>query len=327
MFATTSRQQKTALLLAVAGLIAAGAALAGFWRIAVAVLALLLVAAVFVLLDIRRRSAGLSQRLAELTALVDARDRPPQGPDTGAALERLAAAAEATRKLVKRQPQEIEALLHLYSRVEPRDAMPAAGQWSLNPRGLLDLYMLVQRYRPRLVMELGSGTSTVWLGYALAETGSGRLVSVDHDAMWAARTRDMVGRHESAVAPTEVRHAPLTAVDVGGQRYRWYQPEALADVDHIDLLVVDGPPSRTGEQARYPAVPALLARLAPGALIVLDDAARGDEKAVIARWVEEVPGLVREPSGDGRQAVLRYAPDGRTGSHTQAGTHEVATHG
>jgi hypothetical protein len=55
----------------------------------------------------------------------------------------------------------------------------------------------------------------------------------------------------------------------------------------IDLLFVDGPPKATGPQARFPAIPVLLSQLSDDALIVLDDTAREDERAISDRWVAE----------------------------------------
>lgn len=302
---TTVRQRTMSITSVLAGLVAAVAAAFGAWQLAGCILALLVTAMLLVQLEVRRRVADLmrqSRQSRETQARMER--RLPQGGDD--AVERLVTMAEATRKLVKKQPQEFEALLQLYSWVKPQDAMPGSGVWSLNPRGLLNLYAVVQRHRPTTVVELGSGTSTVWLGYALAaHGGSARLVSLDHDAQFADRTRETVQLHQSAMAPTDVRHAPLTEIEVAGEKYRWYRPDELADVEQIDLLVVDGPPSRTGRLARYPAVPMLLDRLAPGARVIVDDASRGDEKEIVRRWMAEVPGLHREPSAVERQLVLR----------------------
>ena len=56
----------------------------------------------------------------------------------------------------------------------------------------------------------------------------------------------------------------------------------------IDLLLVDGPPGygEGMERSRYPALPALEPRLAPGAMVVLDDASRPGEREIIERWTE-----------------------------------------
>lgn len=220
--------------------------------------------------------------------------------------------AEARREIlatVQDQTREVEALFQLFARVSPDEPMPPSGRWALAPTGLLNLYALVARYKPRLVVELGSGTSTVWLGHALAGRGDVRLVSVDHLAEFAGGTRLAVERH-GLTGHVEVRHAPLTATRIGDEEFRWYDAAAFAGLDRIDLLLVDGPPGTTGREARYPAVPALHGRLAEGALVVLDDANRSDEKKIVQRWIDGTPGLERVPTTLGEQAVLRY--QGRT---------------
>src|SRR5690606_10445060 len=105
--------------------------------------------------------------------------------------------SELRKYVVRRlqgQTREVEALLQLHGKVEPRAPMPPSGKTALNPTGLLQLCALVERLRPKLVLELGSGTSSVWLGYMLERHG-GRLVTVDHHAAFAAETRARLQRH------------------------------------------------------------------------------------------------------------------------------------
>lgn len=200
--------------------------------------------------------------------------------------------------------RDVEALLQLYRDHTPRAPMPPSGGWAIDPTGLLELLSHVRADRPALVLELGSGTSSVWLGYALERTG-GRLVSVDHDARFGERTRQLLRRHGLADV-VQVRDAPLRDLELGGRTYQWYDPAAFEDVDGVDLLVVDGPPGAIGPMARYPALPVLWRRLSPGALVLLDDAGRPDERDAVTRWLAEVGGLATEPAVVGNVAVLRY---------------------
>lgn len=214
--------------------------------------------------------------------------------------------------LLRAQSREIEAMFQLFAEFTPRAPMPSSGDFALNPTDLLELLHIVRLRRPQLVVELGSGTSTVWLAYALEKSG-GRLISLDHDEDYAGKTREMLDAHGlSAVA--EVRTAPLTELVADGKTYRWYDVEKLADVRDVDLLLIDGPPASTGPDARYPAMHALESRLAPVATVVLDDANRPDEQDAVRRWVENVAGLTAEPHLLGRHAVLSYSRSGATAS-------------
>jgi hypothetical protein len=104
----------------------------------------------------------------------------------------------------------------------------------------------------------------------------------------------------------EVRDAPLRPVVLDGRSFPWYDTEAVADVRAVDLLLIDGPPEKTGPDARYPAMRVLEDRLADAATVVFDDANRHDEQQALRRWVETIEGLTQEGEALGRHAVLSY---------------------
>ena len=204
------------------------------------------------------------------------------------------------------QVREMEALLQLYQRVTPRAAMPGLGRWALDPTAVLALLDLVERGWPERVLELGSGTSSVWLGYALERLGSGHLVSIDHDERYAEVTREYVHRH-GLDEIVEVRIAPLTDAGLPGHEALWYEDSVFGDVSDIDLLIVDGPPKATGRISRYPALPKLVPQLSGSAAVAIDDADRPDEKEIVQRWREEFPELseVSEATDSSLRVLLR----------------------
>jgi len=300
----------------------AGSALSGHLAVALTVLGVFLTAVLAVLVLLVRRVARLltadrasrrdTRQLMEQTQrrmlgaveelLLQAGDRHRE------LLEAVAAQPKATTtgtdRLLRGQNNEIEALVQLFQGFSPRAPMPPSGGFALNPTDLLDLLHLIRSRRPRMVLELGSGTSTVWLAYALEQTG-GRLVSLDHDPGYAAKTRAALAAHGLA-AVAEVRDAPLRPVAVDGRDFPWYDTDALAGLDQVDLLLIDGPPEKTGKDARYPAMRVLEDRLADRATVVFDDAHRHDEQVALRRWVETIEGLTQEGEALGRHAVLSY---------------------
>jgi predicted O-methyltransferase YrrM len=211
-----------------------------------------------------------------------------------------------TASVQRDQTREVEALLQLFRDFAPRAPMPSSGGgWALNPTGLSELLFHIDRHRPKVVVELGSGASSVWIAYALEKIG-GRLVTLDHEAKYADQTRSMISLHElDKVA--EVRLAPLRPIDIDGESFDWYDAETLVGVDGIDLLLVDGPPGTVGPAARFPALPVLEHRLASNATVILDDVDRSDEQAIVDRWTAGIPGLRQEHQIFGRQAVLTYS--------------------
>ncbi|QBR90969.1 class I SAM-dependent methyltransferase [Nocardioides euryhalodurans] len=163
---------------------------------------------------------------------------------------------------------------------------PSTQGWSASPMVLRQLAEQVTERRPELVVEIGGGGSSVLLGRLLRAQGHGRVVSFEHDPAFAEITRGHLRRHgvEDLV---EIRVAPLVPVELGGETYEWYDPEAFADLADVGLVFVDGPPGRTGPHARYPAVPVLAPHCLPGAGVLLDDGARQQEREVADRWIAE----------------------------------------
>jgi Methyltransferase domain len=147
--------------------------------------------------------------------------------------------------------------------------------WMLSREGTEFLSALVEVEQPRMILECGGGRSTIGLAEAAATYG-GVLVSLEHDPHYVDQTRRWLDDRRLAA---DVRLAPL----VNG----WYKPSAWGDLQGIGLLVVDGPPGRTGPEARYPALPLLVARLEPDATVVLDDTDRPDERRILDRWRDE----------------------------------------
>lgn len=184
----------------------------------------------------------------------------------------------------------VQTLVGLYHTLPIRAPLPPSTSWSAAPDLLALIAATVAEHGPTCVVECGSGTSSLVGGYALERNGGGRLISLDHDAEFAAQTAAHVERHRLGDV-VKVRVAPLTEADVAGGRAAWYAPEAWADLDGIDLLVVDGPPANDDATARWPALPLLYDRLAPGAIVVVDDAGRPGEREIVRRWREAFPDL------------------------------------
>jgi predicted O-methyltransferase YrrM len=143
------------------------------------------------------------------------------------------------------------------------------------------------RTRP-VVVECGSGFSTLTLARLLHER-EGSLLSLEHDPLWATRVRRNLAAAGLA-GTAQVTLAPLEPHPLARDRLEWYADTALLSVpDRIDVLLIDGPLAFEPEieLSRYPALPALAARLAPDAIVVLDDIDRRGEQQILAAWERE----------------------------------------
>ena len=192
--------------------------------------------------------------------------------------------ADALQAQLATQLHQQQAMLNLFALVPVRDVVPTMGGWAASADVVTLLVGELLRLRPRLVVECGSGVSTLWTALAIEHHGLDcRVVSLDHDPYFAEQTRRSLRAH-GVEQHVEVRDSQLVPTELDGHPTAWYDQAALAGLDDIGLLFVDGPPDATGPLVRYPAVPLLRSRLAPTATIVLDDLIRPGEKEVVARW-------------------------------------------
>lgn len=194
------------------------------------------------------------------------------------------------REIIRRTDatyDQLAALEGLYRELGTERALPTSRGWAASPDFLVRLRERVLRRRPRVVVECGSGISTVVTALTLRQVGGGHVWSLEHSPEHARATRAELEKHGVAPFATIV-DAPLEPHTIDGQPWTWYATRGLPD-GPIDMLVVDGPPKRTGRLARWPVGPLLFARLAPGAIVLLDDAARPDEQEAVRRWKASHP--------------------------------------
>jgi predicted O-methyltransferase YrrM len=164
----------------------------------------------------------------------------------------------------------------------PHDALPHLGSWKADTFFLWRMVRAIEKLRPREVVELGCGASTLVLAKALSLNGGGRLTSLDQHADFVEATAQWLAGHELQPA---LRHAPLVE-DPTHWSHTWYDLPSLPH--EVDLLVIDGPPWSLNPFIRGRAE-VLFDRIVPGGMVLLDDAARPGERVVAQRWKRDWP--------------------------------------
>ena len=182
--------------------------------------------------------------------------------------------------------QRTEPLLSLFFTIKPQLPLPDPAGYAAAPDLLKKLMEIVIRERPALIVETGSGVSTVILAYCLRQIGSGKVISLEHDAKYAVKSQELIKFHSLEDIATVI-HAPLVDYDINGKKWLWYDTSQLKIEKPIDLLVVDGPPRRTQNLARYPALPILYKHFGDKVIIIGDDGNRIDEKRMVEIWRNE----------------------------------------
>lgn len=133
---------------------------------------------------------------------------------------------------------------------------------------------------PGPILECGSGLSTV-LTAIIAKRRKIAYWVLEHDPVFAGPVRHYLGKYQLS----EVHYQIGSLVDYGA--YEWYDDALLRDAPKdFSLVTCDGPPAET-KGGRYGLLPVVRHRMAPGCVILLDDAAREGEQAVARRWERE----------------------------------------
>ena len=155
------------------------------------------------------------------------------------------------------------------------------------------LLEVLDRRKPKLIVELGSGISTIVVASWLREAGGGHIISLDHDESWAEKTKFYL-RQAGLADVAEVWILPLVPTESMGHVVNWYDINKCEwPVNDIDLLIIDGPPAGAADKSksmsRLPAIQMLNERLSNDCCIVLDDALRNGESRILKTWVSQVP--------------------------------------
>jgi predicted O-methyltransferase YrrM len=181
---------------------------------------------------------------------------------------------------VYHQFEAVEQLLPLLKLSAP---LPPSRGWAASPDFLLTLAHVTRKVKPRLTVELGSGISTL----VLAKSGAKKIVSLDHSVEFGTQTKEMLSSH--GVRGVDIRIHELETYPGG---YKWYAKTSYKGLSKIDLLVIDGPPSSTNPDARFPAFEHLIPLLSPKATVLLDDVYRDEERKLADAITQALPNHV-----------------------------------
>jgi predicted O-methyltransferase YrrM len=240
-----------------------------------------------------------------------------QVEDVGAALGRIERVQvedvyKALKEIQSEQDagyRQIESHVTLMTAMNLRAPLPPMRRtWAIAPDSAAFLVQVILEHDVRSVLEAGSGLSTVLVAQALKMMGRNQFTSLEQDPIFLARTLALL-RSEGLEDNVNLVEAPLKDTIVRESVWQWYDENALEGLLGLDLVIVDGPPSRTGNLARYPALPMLAKNLNEGALIFLDDARREDEVEIVNRWIDEFPVIALDaPKLENGVALLQWRP-------------------
>jgi hypothetical protein len=211
------------------------------------------------------------------------------------------------KKEVANATKQIEASIGLQSYFATGDLLSVNTErhsWPISPDFALFLIELLEINDYDLVIEFGSGISTVVVAKTLAKIAPRRqskppteFISFDHLEKYYQQTLTQL-QHAGFSETMQLKHAPLSSyVAPNGKTYPYYNcHETLSALAKCHppaglrlLVIVDGPPAATGQHARYPAAPVVLAHFKGAQIdLLLDDYIRDDEKEIAQLWQAEL---------------------------------------
>jgi predicted O-methyltransferase YrrM len=164
----------------------------------------------------------------------------------------------------------------------PAGALPKLGSWKADVGFLTRIVDHIETHRPAHVVELGSGASTLVTARALQLHGGGVLTSFDQHRDFVETVRAWLDDYR---LPARIDHARLVPAAPPWPGL-WYDLPKLPE--SIDLLLIDGPPWTLHPLVRGSAE-RLFDRIAPGGMVMLDDASRPGERVIASRWRRHWP--------------------------------------
>lgn len=204
------------------------------------------------------------------------------------------------KKEINNATRQLEAFLDIQSFFKTGEHLPMMHGWPVSPDFACYLIKLLEENDYDLILEFGSGTSTILVAKALAKLKrqhqgktAATQVAFEHLEKYHAQTLadlEKGGLDQSVhliLAPLKPYLVP------NGNTHSYYTchdklAELAASLPTAQikiLMIVDGPPACTGRHARYPCLPAVLEYFKGGRIdLLLDDYNRNDEKEVGAFW-------------------------------------------
>ena len=179
--------------------------------------------------------------------------------------------------------KQLEILIPLFNDLNITKKLPSTRGYAASPDYLYKIKETIEENKPNLILEAGSGVSTLITAYCLEKIGKGKIISLDHNEKYANQTRDELKKH-NLCKYADIIYAPLKKYDlIKNKSLSWYDIDNCEIKENIDLFVIDGPPvnTKSSKLPRYPAIPLMLDKMKVGTTIILDDARRENEQKTL----------------------------------------------
>lgn len=201
-----------------------------------------------------------------------------------------------TQDLIKVQNRiysQLESLSWLQRRLLPNTQLPPLRGWASSPDVLVRLHTHIMETKPKVIIEFGSGASTLVIADALSQNGTGKLFSIESSEYYGAQTLSQLQQNhlqdwvDLRIGELETWDAEHINSEDANKPSLWYPKSLVKNIKNIDLIWVDGPPGNTCLYSRYPALPALFDQLSSRIEVWMDDTVRNEERDICENWAKK----------------------------------------
>lgn len=148
--------------------------------------------------------------------------------------------------------------------------------WSIGKQSGDSILKLLNKHKPKKILDLGSGYSTVLFGLWAKENGA-EVISLEQSQLFLGKTRKLLAEYD---LDTKVNYAPLVDTE-HGIFYNYDLP------DNIDFVLIDGPAwSNNGRKAAFYEV---YPHLSKDYVVWVDDAYRDLNRQARLQWQKDFP--------------------------------------
>ena len=206
------------------------------------------------------------------------------------------------RKEMQNTGKQIEAFMGIQSFLQNGIVVPTMHGWPISPDFAFYLIDIIRTNDYDLIIEFGSGTSTVLIAQILKQIESKRAdrqptrqIAFEHLEEYRLKTSSLLKTAHVSNERVSLYPAPLVPYKDSTGEYSYYKcSDVLAALSNTVkessgpfkvFVLVDGPPGVTCKNARYPALTHVMRHFQHANIdILLDDYDRPDEKETVNLW-------------------------------------------
>lgn len=177
---------------------------------------------------------------------------------------------------------QLAALLQIERLIHQNTTYLPLREWAISPDAILIILQELSYYSDPIVLEFGSGQSTLIMASYLKKRGCGKILTVESNKMYAdLLMKNLKHQNLHDVVDMQVLNLKNVLDAENNNSSATYDLQALKTSNKYDVCIIDGPPLQYGALARYYPLEYAINNSSHGGKIFLDDSKRENERNII----------------------------------------------